>query len=128
MKGGDSKLLNVAVCWSMKPRSLTDRLTPDNSFSPIMEAVAHLCQTTGRHILQDICIHFQNTCVFFYCFRLFHLELQSCGRNKLQNYTVVVMLLSGIQSNFTELCVCCWAVYSLTLQSCVSVVERHIKL
>jgi hypothetical protein len=121
----NSQLLNVAVCWNMRPRSLTDRLTPDNSFFPIMEAVAHLCQTTGSHILQDICIYFQNTCVFFYCFRLFHLELQSCGRNKQQNYTDVFMLLSGIQSNFKEMCVCYWAVYSLTLQNCVIVVGGY---
>jgi len=32
MTGGDFELLNVAVrvCWSMTPRSLTDRLAPDN--------------------------------------------------------------------------------------------------
>ena len=126
MKGGDSKLLNVAVYWRIKPRSLTDRLTPDNSFSPVMETVAHLCQTTGRHILQDICRYLQNTGVFLYCFRLCHLQLQSCGKNKLQNYTAVVTLLRGIQSNFTEFCVCCWAVYSPTPQSCMSVVERYI--
>ena len=46
MKRGDFKLLNVAVCWSVKPRRLTDRITTDNSISPIMEVVAHLCHTT----------------------------------------------------------------------------------
>jgi hypothetical protein len=56
------------------------------------KTLAHLCQNTGRHILEYIYIYIQNTAVFSYCFRLFHHELQSYGRNKLQ---------------ITQLCICC---------------------
>ena len=41
-------------------------------------------------------------------------------------YREVRLLLSGTESNFTEFCVCCWAVYRLTVQSCVSVVDGYI--